>query len=199
VASIYRHPNSRYWYCCINIPSEGQLQRTTKQTDRRKAFEFAQKLENAARGNILTAVQARKILAEIYEIRNPGEKLPGSTAKDFFQSWAANKDRETADATAAKYRNVVDRFVNSLGKRASSDISAVSRHDLTAFRDNFLANGLSAATVNQAIKILRMALKEAQGSGLVSSNAALGVRPADLKKIAQDADLLCLSIRPDFR
>ena len=182
MASIYRHPNSRYWYCCINIPGEGQLQRTTKQTDRRKAFEFAQKLENAARGNILTEVQARKILAEIYEIRNPGEKLPGSTAKDFFQSWAANKDRETADATAAKYRNVVDRFVNSLGKKASSDISAVSRRDLIAFRDDFLANGLSAATANQAITILRTALKEAQGSGLVGSNAALGVRPVKSEK-----------------
>ena len=96
LASIHRHPNSRYWYCCINIPGRGQLQRTTKQTNPRKTYEFAQKLEQAARANVLTEIQARKILAEIYEIKNAGERLPGSSVKDYFESWANNKARETA-------------------------------------------------------------------------------------------------------
>ena len=39
MASIHRHPNSKFWYCCINVPGHGQLQRTTKHTDRRKALE----------------------------------------------------------------------------------------------------------------------------------------------------------------
>ena len=176
MASIHRHPNSKFWYCCINIPSRGQLFRTTKHTDRRKALEFAHKLESATRGNALTEIQARKILAEIYEIRNAGETLPGSTAKDFFNSWASNKILETAPATGARYRQVVGNFINSLGKKCSADISALTPREIITFRDQ-LAERVSTSTANHAVKVIRMALKDAQAAGLVSTNAAVGVKP----------------------
>jgi integrase len=177
LASIHRHPNSKFWYCCINVPGRGQLIRTTKQTDRRQALELARKLESATRGHALTEIQARKILAEIYEIRNAGEKLPGSTAKDFFGSWASNKILETAPATGARYQQVVRNFIDSLGKRSSTDISALIPRDIIAFRDQ-LAARVSTSTANHAVKVIRMALKDAQAAGLVSTNAAAGVRPA---------------------
>jgi integrase len=183
LASIHRHPNSKFWYCCINIPGHGQLQRTTKQTDRRKAYEFAQKLETATRGNALTDIQARKILAEIYAIRNPGEQLPGSSAREFFNSWASNKKRETAEATSIRYTRAINSFVYSLGDRAGLDISAITSRDIVAFRDH-LASRLSTSTANHAVKVVRMALKDAQGDGLVTANAAVGVRPA---KSAQES------------
>jgi integrase len=182
LASIHRHPNSKFWYCCINIPGHGQLQRTTKQTDRRKAYEFAQKLESATRGNALTDIQARKVLAEIYAIRNPGEKLPGSSAQDFFKSWLSNKKRETADATGIRYTRAINSFVESLGERASLDISAITSRDIVAFRDH-LASRLSTSTANHAVKVVRMALKDAQVDALVTANVAAGVRAA---KSAQD-------------
>jgi integrase len=177
LASIHRHPNSKFWYCCINIPGHGQLQRTTKQTDRRKAYEFAQKLETATRGNALTEIQARKILAEIYEIRNPGEKLPGSSAQEFFKSWISNKIRETAPATGIRYTRAVESFIHSLGDRASIDISAITPRDIVRFRDH-LATRLSTSTANHAVKVVRMALKDAQADSLVTANVAMGVRPA---------------------
>ena len=177
MASIHRHPNSRFWYCTIGIPGRGQLQRTTKQTDRRKAIEFAQKLENAARGNALTEIQARKILAEIYAIRNPGEKLPGSSTREFFKSWISNKIRETAPATGIRYTRAVDSFIHSLGDRAGVDINAITPRDIVRFRDH-LAARLSTSTANHAVKVLRMALKDAQADSLVTANAAIGVRPA---------------------
>jgi len=176
MASIHRHPNSRFWYCTIGIPGRGQLQRTTKQTDRRKAIEFAQKLENAARGNVLTEIQARKVLSEIYAIRNPGETLPRSKARDFFKSWVANKIRETAPTTGDKYSRAIDSFIESLGSRAEVDISAITARDIVKFRDK-LATHLSASTANLALKIVRMALKDATADCLVSANVALGVRP----------------------
>jgi integrase len=175
LASIHRHPNSKFWYCCINVPGHGQLQRTTKQTDRRKALEFAHKLESASRG-ALTEIQARKILAEIYEIRNAGEKLPGSSAKAFFDSWASNKILETAPATGVRYQQVVGNFINSLGKRFAVDISALTPRDIIAFRDQ-LAARVSASTANHAVKVIRMTLKDAQAAGLVTVNVAAGVRP----------------------
>jgi len=177
LASIHRHPNSKFWYCCINIPGHGQLQRTTKHTDRRKAYEFAQKLETATRGNALTDIQARKILAEIYAIRNPGEKLPGSSAREFFKSWISNKLRETASATGIRYTRAVDSFIHLLGDRASVDISAITPRDIVTFRDH-LAARLSTSTANHAVKVVRMALKDAQADSLVTANVAVGVRPA---------------------
>jgi hypothetical protein len=176
LASIHRHPNSRYWYCCINIPGRGQLQRTTKQTDRRKAYDFAQKLEQAARGNVLTEIQARKILAEIYEIRNPGERLPGSTIKNFFESWANNKARETARSTGAHYTRTALCFIQWLGEKSDRDITALAPRDIVAFRDD-LVSRLSPSTANHAIKAIRMALKDAQAASLVTANVAVGIRP----------------------
>ncbi|MFL6598316.1 MAG: phage integrase SAM-like domain-containing protein [Chthoniobacterales bacterium] len=177
MASIHRHPNSKFWYCCINIPGHRQLQRTTKQTDRRKAYEFAQKLESAGRGNALTDIQARKILAEIYAIRNAREILPGSSVQEFFKSWTANKIRETAVATGVRYSTAIVSFISSLGKRASLDISAISPRDILNFRDH-LVSRLSTSTANHAVKIVRMALKDAQAADLVSTNVGIGVRQA---------------------
>jgi hypothetical protein len=184
LASIHRHPNSKFWYCCINIPGRGQLQRTTKQTDRRKAYEFAQKLESATRGHSLTDIQARKILAEIYAIRNPGEQLPGSSAREFFKSWLSNKVRETAEATGVRYARAINSFTHSgLGERADLDISAITSRDVIKFRDH-IASRLATSTANHAVKIVRMALKDAQAAELVTANVAIGVRPA---KSAEDS------------
>lgn len=176
MASIHRHPNSRYWHCTINLGQSRQLQRTTRHTDRRLAIQFAQKLENAARGNTLTDIQARKVLAEIYALKNPGEKLPGSSAKEFFESWSKNKIRETAPATSKTYTRAVALFIESLGDRASLDISAITPRDIVKFRDQ-LATRLSTSTANHAVKVVRMALKDAQADQLVRANVAVGVRP----------------------
>jgi integrase len=176
MASIHRHPNSRYWYCTINLGQSRQLQRSTKHTDRRKALLFAQKLETATRGGSLTEIQARKILAELYAINNPGEKLPGSSVQEFFQSWTANKIRETAPATSKTYRRAGGLFIESLGGRAGLDISAITPRDIVRFRDQ-LATRLSTSSANHAVKVVRMALKDAQAQSLVTANVAVGVRP----------------------
>src|SRR4029453_12912733 len=121
MASIHRHPNSRFWYCTIGVPGFGQIQRTTKHTDKRKALEFAQKLEKTAQQNTLTDTQARKVLAELYALRN-GEKLPGSSAREFFGEWVSNKIRETAESTGQSYASAINSFVEALGSKADLDI-----------------------------------------------------------------------------
>ena len=174
MASIRKHPKSKYWFACITLPDGRQTQRSTKQTNARAAQVFAEKLEIAGRAK-LTEKQARKIVAEIFEMVN-GEKLPGSTSRDFFTKWAANKKRETAEATGKKYSEVIQQFIIAIGKKSEADISDVTRADVMAFR-NALGSRLSQSTANLAIKIVRMALKDAQITGLVDSNVAAGVRP----------------------
>ncbi|HEU5314415.1 MAG TPA: hypothetical protein VFU08_11360, partial [Candidatus Udaeobacter sp.] len=60
MASIRRHPRSRYFHACFTLPDGRQTQRSTKLTDARKALKFAEKIEEAIRGPKLLERQARK-------------------------------------------------------------------------------------------------------------------------------------------
>ena len=173
MASIRRHPRSPYWFACITLPSGRQTQRSTKLTDARKALEFAKRVEAAGRGKLVEK-RARKIIAEIYQMVN-GESLQGSTAREFFAKWVANKQRETAESTARSYRDDINKFIGALGKKAEQDINDIMRADVVSFRDS-LANRLSATSANHAVKIVRMALREALIAELVDRNVAEGVR-----------------------
>ena len=173
MASLRKHPKSPFWFACITLPDGRQTQRSTKLTDRKKAQQFADKLEEAGRGK-LAEKQARKILAEIYQIVNH-DALPGSKARDFFTKWAENKKRETAESTARRYNDVVRHFIATLGKKADADVNDISRVDVIAFRDD-LNNRLTASSANHGVKIIRMALKDALVAELVDRNVAVGVK-----------------------
>jgi integrase len=175
MASIRKHPKSKFWYACITLPDGRQTQRSTKLTDAKKALKFAEKVEDAARGAKLVERQARKIIAEIYRLKNDGQTLPGSTARDFFDKWAENKARETAPATASNYRDAVTKFVNALGDKADCDLNDITRADVVAFRDG-LHKRLSATSANYGVKLVRMGLKDALAAELVDRNVAAGVK-----------------------
>ncbi len=144
-------------------------------TDAKKALKFAEKIEDAARGARLVEQQARKIISEIYRLKNDGQNLPGSTARDFFNTWLANKERETAESTARHYRDHLQKFIVSLGKKADCDLNDITRKDVIAFRDA-LHQRLSATSANQAVKVVRMALKDAMIAEFVDRNVAVGVK-----------------------
>lgn len=174
MASIRKHPKSKYWFACITLPDGRQTQRSTKQTDATLARKIAEKWEQPRRAK-LTQKQARKIIAETYAIVN-NELLPGSTAREFFSKWAENKKLETAASTARRYSDDVQKFITALGeKKADADLNDITRTDVVTFRDA-LANRLSATTANAAVKIVRMALKDALVAELVDRNVAVGVK-----------------------
>ena len=173
MASLRKHPKSPFWFACITLPDGRQTQRSTKLTDRKKAQQFAEKLEEAGRGK-LAEKQARKIIAEIYQMVNR-DAMPGSKARDFFTKWVENKRRETAESTARRYHDVVQHFIAALGKKTDADVNDISRADVIGFRDD-LNNRLTASSANHAVKIVRMALKDALVAELVDRNVAVGVK-----------------------
>lgn len=61
MASVWKHPNSRYWSACYYDADGRRLKRSTKQTDRRKALRVAEALEAAYRDRI-AAGTARKLI-----------------------------------------------------------------------------------------------------------------------------------------
>lgn len=105
-----------------------------------------------------------------------GERLPGSAVRDYFEKWASKKKRETGERTGRKYSDVCQQFLSSLGTKAEADLADLTRADVTSFRDA-LASRLAASSANVAVKIVRMAIKDAVIDGLIDTNVAIGVRP----------------------
>jgi integrase len=184
MASVRSFRASRYWYACFSIrTTDGklkQVQRNTKETNRKRALEIARKWEGAAHKR-LTEAEARKVIGEIYALVNPGDALAGSSARDWFSSWANNKSLETSAATAARYKRVCAQFVASLEKRADLEVSAIGVRDVLKFRDGIAAR-LSSSTTNTAIKVVRMALKDAVGAGLCLTNIAATIKPTKSRR-----------------
>ncbi len=172
MASLRRFPLSKYWFACFTMPDGRRVQRTTKETDRKKAQRLAEQFEEASRGRI-TARQAQRVISEIYA-RATGERLPSSTVREYFDSFLARKKPETAPATFVFYSGKARGFLTFLGVKAEAEIARVSAPEILAFR-RAEAERISAPSVNHALKFLRMVFEQAKRDGLLMDNPSEGV------------------------
>jgi integrase len=173
VASLRRKFGSKYWFACFDLADGRRVQRSTKETDRKKAQRLADTFEQAARGRT-TARQAQRIITEIFQ-RTTGADLPATTARTYFHSWLSRKKPETARNTYVFYSAKAERFLSWLGDRAEQQLCGVTRSDVIAFRGSEVGR-VSAATVNHAIKVLRMIFEDAKRESVVADNPADGVK-----------------------
>ncbi|ACB75219.1 tyrosine-type recombinase/integrase [Opitutus terrae] len=173
MASLRKRLRSPYWFACFYNADGTRAQRSTKQSDKRKALGIANQWERAAKlagQKRLGEAQARRVLSDIYEITND-EPLPSATARDFLTRWAERRKLDTANRTFQAYKQVVRDFLKSLGPRAERDISQISKTDIVTYRDEVLTR-TSIATANKSLKYLRVALGAAYKDGLTQDNAA---------------------------
>ncbi len=174
MASVWKHPESKYWFACFSLPNGRRTKRSTKRTSRTEAMKIADKFEEAAR-NVATEVQARKVLADIYAMTS-GRNLLSTSIGDFLTRWAASKKHELSATSNSSYTRVARQFVEHLGEKAAADLSRLETHDIASFRDSVAASR-STATANSALKIIRIAFGQAKRDGL------LVINPADQIKI----------------
>ncbi len=173
MAFLRRFPRSPFWFAGYTMPDGRRVQKSTKQSDRRKAQAIADKWEEAAKlaaQKRLGESQARRILSEIYGQLH-GEPLATQTGGRFLTDWAERRKADTKPRTHAAYTQVTREFVASLGVRAEVDISSVTKADVARYRDSVLKR-TSVATANKAVKYLRVALKAAWADGLAQDNPA---------------------------
>ena len=181
MASLRKLPNSIYWIACYTDHTSRQRQRSTKQTDRKKAQKIADQYESAYK-RTLTESQARRVLSDIYKDIH-GEHLLKVSIEDYFKSWLSRKEIENARSTYLHYQGTVKKFLTFLGpEKSSRDLSYLSKTEIVNFRDN-VAEDLTAATANQHLKILRSALHQAWKDELMQDNPA--ARVATIKKIVR--------------
>ncbi|MBI5692037.1 MAG: tyrosine-type recombinase/integrase [Verrucomicrobia bacterium] len=173
MAFLRRFPRSPFWFGGYTQPDGRRVQRSTKQTDRKKAQSIADKWEEAAKlaaQRRLGEAQSRRILSEIYATLH-GEALPMKTARQFLTEWSSARKADTKPRTHAAYAQIARDFIACLGSRADLDISMLTKADVAKYRDT-VRNRTSIATANKSLKYLRVALKAAWADGLTQDNPA---------------------------
>lgn len=160
----------------MTLPNGRRIQRSTKETNRKKAQQIADRWEAATRARV-TARQTQKVIAELYRDIT-GQHLVFPTVREYFDSWVARKKPETAPSSYRLYHNKARRFVNWLGPRADQQIALISRDDILGFRAVELER-VAPRSVNHSIKFLRMVFKTAKEDGKYhDENPASGVKVA---------------------
>jgi integrase len=180
----HQPPKSPFWIACYNgVRSDGKLRRikrSTKTTDRKLAQRLADEweaLEKLAGEKRLTESHCRKVIAQMYE-RTTGEPLHFHTAREYLNEWVESKRNETELRSFLKYRQVANEFLSHIGAKADRVLRDITPADIRSWRDALKRKSLSAPTVNQAVKTLRMPFKAAHEAGYIDINPTKNaVRP----------------------
>ncbi len=174
MASLRKHPKSRYWIGCFTDHAKTQRQRSTKTTDHKAALRIVTAWEDAYRRQ-LSEVQLREVYSQISKEIN-GTSLDFDTTKVFFDGWLRNKKVERKLTSYDKYEGVVRRFLHFLGTKIEKDLMLVSAKDISNYRNNLAEGGLKPATTNGHLKVLRVAFEDAFRDGKITVNPAKQVK-----------------------
>jgi integrase len=175
VASIHKDPRGKspYWYVAYTLVDGRRAFRSTKQTDRKKAWDVARTLEKAAqkaRAGELTEAVVRKLLGDVLESagQNP---LATETSRSFFATWLSGKKIAVKPGVYRHYNMVSARFLEFLGERADKSLSSVTPGHIAAYRDFRLgAQSVSAGTLLGDFRILKGVFGAATRRGLLLHN-----------------------------
>jgi integrase len=183
--SIHRQQGRPFWFCAFTLfdpetHTSKRVFRSTKTRDKKQALEICRTWHRAAvlaRKGKLTADAARDVIArgvsDVFTAANV-ESLPSASIKSWCETWLQAKSIEAEQSTHARYRRIVDRFIDSISAKAKRDLSTLQPSDITRFRDRE-AKELSRPTANLSLKVLRVCFGEAVRQGLLAVNPAVRV------------------------
>src|SRR5262245_39837407 len=124
--------------------------------------------EKAGEGR-LTESHCRKVIAEMYEC-TVGEPLHFRTARAYLVEWLEGTKADVEVRTYSRYYQTIHAFLAHLGGKAERLLGEITPSDIRLWRDKLKVKGLSAPTVNGAIKVLRMPFKAAHDLGYIEIN-----------------------------
>ena len=103
------------------------------------------------------------------------ESLESATIKEWCEKWLETKSIEAEQSTHERYKRIVQRCLECIGKKANRDLSTLHANDLARFRDRE-AKELSRSTANLSVKVMRVCLGEAKRQELIVRNPAESVK-----------------------
>lgn len=169
MASLWKHPKSRYWTACFTDSAGRRRKRSTKETNRKKAELIAAKLEEAVRRK-RTFKQVKGIIEDL-RTEITGERVGDTTVRDFVTTWLSEKTDETKETSMQTYRAASNKFLASLGSKADESLAEITRNDILAFRKSMVGK-ISATSVNQNLKCIKMLFKAARKHQIIEENPA---------------------------
>ncbi len=201
--SLWKRDESPYWTCCYTNASGQRCKKTTKQTERKKAWEVCLAIDRAehhAKNGTLTEQAAKKIIGEILE-RTTGEPLHNYKIREWFAHWLSMKEQVRSGKTMDRYRQVIRDFIDSLGAKARLALAHITSKDILAYRDSIIAAKKTARTANLSVKVVSAAFNAALRQGHIPINPALALEslrvsgeerstftPAQISKLVRAAE-----------
>jgi integrase len=169
MASVWRHPNSKYFTACFRDHDGRQRRISTKEADKKKARAIAEEFEKAVRTK-RTLRQVQAVLDRLHtEIA--GEPVSRTTLRQYAAEWLSAKSSVVGQSTLEGYRGGVEQLLIQLGERAEAPMSELTKADLLAYRAQ-LAATLTPRTVNNRLNLVRMLLKSARRDGVLMDDPA---------------------------
>jgi len=186
MASVWKHPKSVYWFARFSDERGIQINRSTREKDRKRALVVAQGWEHTvqlARHGLLTTEKARAVLSEILERTTGGKESIRSEPTDkFFHRWLEHKEANQSVGTAQRYRGVIKKFLAHLGDRRGRPLTAIRPADVQGFLTQ-RARKRSTKTVVVDSKSLSAAFAYAQRQGLIDRNPVSAVELPKVKSL----------------
>src|SRR5215472_12647147 len=171
---------SPYWTACYTDATGRRLKKSTKLTNKKKAMEVAFTLEHGehlARSGAFTEHRLRELLEQTLA-RVTGGPVHHDTAKTFFTWWSEQKEK-SRPASARRYAQIANLFIESLGPRATLPLEHINAKDVLTFRSSELKRGVSNKSANQAITIVSMAFNDALRQQKIKFNPCISLDALD--------------------
>jgi integrase len=174
MASIWKHPKSRFWTACFRDGHGRRRRVTTKSTDRKIARKIADEFERASR-NERTLHHIEERLRSFQE-EFSGKPFARQSLAAFCQEWLEEKQPSVSISTYRFYRKAVEKILDHFVDRSQEPISKITRADLVGLR-NTLAKGVSSGTVNHDLVAIRAIFRTARQLGCIAEDPAELIKP----------------------
>ncbi|ACB74534.1 integrase family protein [Opitutus terrae PB90-1] len=180
MACVWRHPKSPFWFARFKASPGVFVNRSTKETNRKKAEEVARSYEEAGqrlgRGEHHMRV-IRDVAAKYFE--NTAADVSFKTYTDIWLKRKATE--EVSPGTLTRYRQIAEAMGEFLGPRIERNLVFLSAIEVQTFRD-LIGARLSAKSANIYLKTLRILLGEAWRDGHVIENVANKVKTLKVRE-----------------
>jgi len=211
MATLYRHPKSRYWWAFFFDRSGKRIRRSTGKVRKGEARDVANTLELEekkakhkrvtlqreladivaraaleANKGMFTVEKARGCVMEIYEVANH-EELPDFTVGAWLRKWLEGKEAEVGKKTMDRYVGSVRDIEKTLGKQTKLRLELFTTQHAKGLREKLIKNRGKTrnATINVKLTDFKSAITAAYDERLIQYNIGKAVKilPEDDSKI----------------
>ena len=183
MATLWKHPNSRFWTAQYIDADGKRVKRSTKQEGRKTAQGVADAWEDAAvmgRAGELTQAAGIKAIARTMEAAGLG-KLKTPTIQEALDLWYTSRQEKRSASTATRYKAVRKSFCDFFPtKRLNASIRSLTRKEIEEWRDSEIQSGKAGSSADFGVTVIRGAMNWMLHEELIINNPAMGIDPSDV-------------------